>query len=91
MVANLIGLARFGEEVEGRSAVDPVCVYRHSGSIACRHGSRCHPHETCSEPYVFSYLLHELQIELVSSDVSNYFRGRQFGFDVSVFLNPSPV
>jgi oligosaccharide repeat unit polymerase len=39
------------------------------------------------QPYVGSYMLYELETEFVSSDVSNYFRGRQFGFDVSAFLN----
>ena len=87
MVANLIGLARFGEEVEGRSAVDPVRFIATQGvSLAVTEVAVIR--RNLFEPYVLSYLLHELQIELVSSDVSNYFRGRQFGFDVSVFLNP---
>lgn len=87
VVANLIGLARFGEEVEGRTAVDPVRFIATQGvSLAVTEVAVMR--RNLFEPYVFSYLLHELQIELVSSDVSNYFRGRQFGFDVSVFLNP---
>ena len=87
VVANLVALARFGEEVEGRSAVDPVGFVATQGvSLAVTEVAVVH--RNLFEPYIFSYLLHELQIELVSSDVSNYFRGRQFGFDVSVFLNP---
>ncbi len=87
VVANLIGLARFGEEVEGRSVVDPVGFIATQGvSLAVTEVAVAH--RSLFEPYVLSYLLHELQIEFVSADVSNYFRGRQFGFDVSVFLNP---
>ena len=87
VVANLIGLARFGEEIEGRSAIDPVAFIATQGvSLAVTEVAVIH--RNLFEPYVFSYLLHELQIEFVSSDVSSYFRGRQFGFDISVFLNP---
>ena len=88
VVANLIGLARFGEDVKGRSAIDPVGFTAAQGAslavteVAVVHGN-------LFKPYVVSYLLHELEIEFVASDVSTYFRGRQFGFDVSVFLNPS--
>jgi hypothetical protein len=87
VVANLVGLARFGEDVEGRSAIDPVAFVATQGtSLAVTEVAVVH--RSLFQPYVVSYLLHELQVQLVSSDVSNYFRGRQFGFDVSVFLNP---
>ena len=87
VVANLIGLARFGEDVEGRSAIDPVAFTATQGvSIAVTEVAVAH--RNLFQPFVVSYLLHELQIQLVSSDVSSYFRGRQFGFDVSVYLNP---
>ncbi len=87
VVANLIGLARFGEDVEGRSAIDPLSFIATQGvSLAVTEVAVAHT--SLFRPYIFSYLLHELQLQLVSSDVSNYFRGRQFGFDVSVFLNP---
>ena len=87
VVGNLIGLARFGEDVEGRSAIDPVAFAATQGvSLAVTEVAVMH--RNLFGPYVFSYLLHELQIEFVSSDVSSYFRGRQFGFDISVFLNP---
>ncbi|HVP55516.1 MAG TPA: O-antigen polysaccharide polymerase Wzy [Candidatus Eisenbacteria bacterium] len=87
VVANLIGLARFGEDVEGRSAIDPVAFVATQGvSLAVTEVAVLH--RSLFQPYVFSYLLHELELQLVSSDVSHYFRGRQFGFDVSVFLNP---
>ena len=39
-------------------------------------------------PYASSYLLHEVQNAFVASDASNYYRGKLFAFDVSVFLNP---
>ena len=87
VVANLIGLARSGEDGEGRSAVDPVGFIATQGvSLAVTEVAVVH--RNLFKPYVVSYLLHELQIEFISSDVSSYFRGRQFGFDVSVFLNP---
>jgi len=40
------------------------------------------------QPYIASYLFHDLRGKFVSSDVSNYVRGWSFGFDVSAFLNP---
>ncbi len=87
VVANLIGLARFGEDLEARSAVDAVDFIATQGvSLAVTEVAVVH--RSLFEPYVGSYLLHELQIEFISGDVSSYFRGRQFGFDVSVFLNP---
>jgi hypothetical protein len=87
VVANLVGLARFGEDVEGRSAIDPVAFVATQGtSLAVTEVAVVH--RDLFKPYVLSYLLYELQLEFVSSDVSHYFRGRQFGFDVSVFLNP---
>ncbi len=86
-VGNLIGLARFGEDVEGGFAIDPVAFVATQGvSLAVTEVAVVH--RSLFQPYIFSYLLHELQLQLVSSDVSTYFRGRQFGFDVSVFLNP---
>jgi len=87
VVANLIGLARFGEDVEGRSAIDPVAFTATQGvSLAVTEVAVVH--RSLFQPYAMSYLLHELDLQLVSSDVSQYFRGRQFGFDVSAFLNP---
>ena len=87
VVANLIGLVRFGEDVEGRSAIDPVAFTATQGaSLAVTEVAVVR--RDLFKPYIASYLLHELQIEFLSSDVSSYFRGRQFGFDVAVFLNP---
>ena len=40
-------------------------------------------------PYSFSYLTHELENAFVSSDVSNYFRGKSLAFDVPVLLDSS--
>jgi len=86
IVANLIALARFGEEIEGRAAADAVGFIATQGiSLGVTEVAVMHPEKF--RPYVFSYLLHELQLEFVASDVSSYFRGRQFGYDVSVFLN----
>jgi|HubBroStandDraft_6_1064221.scaffolds.fasta_scaffold01194_5 hypothetical protein len=88
IVANLIALARIGEDIEGRAAADAVGFIATQGiSLGVTEVAVMHP--SLFRPYVFSYLLHELQIEFVQADVSNYFRGRQFGYDVSVFLNPS--
>ena len=39
-------------------------------------------------PYFASYLWHELRIAFVSSDASNYARGKNLAADVSVLLNP---
>ena len=88
VVANLIALARFGEDIEGRSAVDPVSFVATQG-VSLGVSEVAIMHADAFRPYVFSYLLHELQIEFVQADVSNYFPGRQFGYDVSVFLNPA--
>ena len=87
VAANLIGVARFGEDVEGRSAIDPVAFTATQGvSLAVTEVAVSR--RSLFQPYVLSYLLHELEVQLVSSDVSRYSPGRQFGFDVSVFLNP---
>ena len=88
IVANLIAVARFGEDIEGRAAADVVGFIATQGtSLGVTEVAVMRP--GLFRPYVSSYLLHELQIEFVQADVSNYFRGRQFGYDVSVFLNPS--
>ncbi len=88
IVANLIALARFEEDIESRAAADAVSFVATQGiSLGVTEVAVMHPEKF--RPYVLSYLLHELQIEFVASDVSSYFRGRQFGYDVSVFLNPT--
>ena len=87
IVANLIGLARVEENVEGRAAADAIGFIATQGvSLGITEVSVMHPE--VFRPHVVSYLIHELQIEFVQADVSNYFRGRQFGYDISVFLNP---
>jgi oligosaccharide repeat unit polymerase len=40
-------------------------------------------------PYSASYLTREIQNAFVANDAANYYRGRAFAFDLSVFLNPS--
>jgi len=88
VLANLIASFREGEDVESHSAVDLVNFVASQGnSLGVTEVAVMHPE--IFRPHVFSYLVHELQIEFVQADVSNYFRGRQFGYDVSVFLNPS--
>jgi hypothetical protein len=86
VVANLIGQARFGEDVERRSVIDPVAFIGTQG-ISLGVTEVAVQHRELFQPYVLSYLLHELQLEFVASDVSSYFRGRQFGYDISVLLN----
>lgn len=87
IVANLIALVRFEEQVKSRTVVDAIGFVATQGiSLGVTEVAVMHP--GLFRPYVYSYLLHELQIEFVQADVSNYFRGRQFGYDISVFLNP---
>jgi hypothetical protein len=87
VVANLIGQVRVGENAEGRSIIDPVAFIGTQG-ISLGVTEVAVQHRELFRPYVLSYLLHELEVEFVAADVSNYFRGRQFGYDVSAFLNP---
>jgi oligosaccharide repeat unit polymerase len=88
VVANLIASFREGEDVGSHSAVDLVNFVGSQGnSLGVTEVAVMHPE--IFRPHILSYLVHELQIEFVQADVSNYFRGRQFGYDVSVFLNPS--
>jgi hypothetical protein len=38
-------------------------------------------------PYWWSYLIGEIKDAFIANDAANYYRGRAFGFDMSVFLN----
>jgi hypothetical protein len=87
VVANVIALARFEEKVKSRMVVDAIGFVATQGiSLGVTEIAVMRPE--LFRPYALSYLFHELQIEFVAADVSNYFRGRNFGYDVSVFLNP---
>ena len=87
LVANVIADIRNEENVESQSAIDVVNFIATQGiSLAVTEVAVMH--RSLFLPYVPSYLLHEFEIDLVPSDVSTYFRGRQFGYDVSVYLNP---
>jgi hypothetical protein len=88
IIANLIAVARESDELKGATVLNPVNFVGTQG-ISLNVTEVAVMQSEKFRPYVLSYLLHELQIEFVQADVSNYFRGRQFGYDVSVFLNPS--
>jgi hypothetical protein len=88
IVANFIALARFEQNIKGSTVVDAVGFIATQGiSLGVTEVAVMQPE--IFRPHVVSYLLHELQLEFVQADVSNYFPGRQFGYDVSVYLNPS--
>jgi hypothetical protein len=87
-VAILINLLRSNEDVNQLSLLDPVKFIGMQGiSLAVTEVAVQHREQF--QPYSLSYLLHEMELEFVASDVSTYYRGRQLGYDVSAFLSPS--
>lgn len=87
LVAILINLLRSDESVNEVSALNPVKFIAIQG-VSVVVTEVAIQHRELFQPYSFSYLLHEMELEFVASDVSTYFRGRQLGYDVSAFLSP---
>jgi len=86
-LATVIQSARFGSADDAARSVNIVRSVAEQG-ISLDITEVAIKYRPLFQPYVGSYLLHDLQGKFVSSDVSNYVRGWSFGFDVSAFLNP---
>ena len=88
LVGIVVGASRAGDESEAADyAMGPVSFVAQQG-VSLNITEVAVSYRQLFQPYVVSYLFHELEDGFISHDISNYVRGRRFDFDVPAFLNP---
>ncbi len=88
LIAIIVGATRSGDFDEQAYKLGPLGLIAQQG-ISLNVTELTVKYKGLFQPYIASYLVHDLRSRFVSSDVSQYVRGWYFGFDTSVFLNPS--
>ena len=87
-VAIIIGATRMGPALEQAYTVGPLELIAQQG-ISLNVTEVAIKYKDLFQPYIASYLFHDLRARFVSMDVSQYVRGWELGCDISVFLNPT--